>query len=273
MKVPYCTSLFSVTLMICLSALMSHRILAEEARTQWELVWADEFEGKAINTNFWSKIPRGKSDWNRHMSFDDSLFAVKDGHLVLWGKVNPSGSDPVPYITGGVYTKDKVTTLYGKVEIRAKLYGAKGAWPAFWMLPNEGKWPDGGEIDIMERLSFDAIAYQTIHSHYTYTLKIATPKHGSKGPINPDDFNVYALEWYPNMLVLSINGVPTLRYPKIETDKQGQWPFTTPFYVLLDMQLGGKWVGEVEPRDLPVKMEIDWIRIYKQAGGPQPVKN
>ena len=29
------------------------------------------------------------------------------------------------------------------------------------------------------------------------------------------------------------------------------------------MQLGGKWVGEVDVSTLPVRMYIDWIRVYK----------
>ena len=53
-----------------------------------------------------------------------------------------------------------------------KLNGATGAWPAFWLLPQDGKWPGGGEIDIMERLNNDSIAYQTVHSHYTFDLGI-----------------------------------------------------------------------------------------------------
>ena len=51
----------------------------------------------------------------------------------------------------------------------------------------------------------------------------------------------------------------------IETDKEGQFPFVgKDFYLLLDMQLGGNWVGQVDPADLPVEMEIDWVRFYRK---------
>jgi hypothetical protein len=30
------------------------------------------------------------------------------------------------------------------------------------------------------------------------------------------------------------------------------------------MQLGGSWVGAVDPEDLPVEMEIDWVRFYQK---------
>ena len=97
----------------------------------------------------------------------------------------------------------------------------------------------------MERLNNDTIAYQTVHSAYTYTLGIKdNPKQGGIGFINRDDYNVYSVEMYQDSLVFFINETRTFAYPRIETDKEGQFPFTDKkFYLLLDMQLGGSWVG------------------------------
>lgn len=231
------------------------------------LVWQENFSsGNTINSAYWSKIPRGRSDWDRHMSDDPSLYEVKDGKLILRGTVNSDRSkDTARYITGGVFTKDKLYYGFGRWEVRAKLNGAQGAWPAFWLLPQGGNWPDDGEIDIMERLNFDPIAYQTVHSHYTHTLNIKDhPKTSATGKINPDDFNTYAVELHPDSLVFFINDIKTFTYPRIETDKPGQFPFNKhKYYLLLDMQLGGSWVGAVKPEDLPVEMEIDWVRFYE----------
>lgn len=165
-----------------------------------------------------------------------------------------------------IYTKGKVGFSDGRLDIRAKLYGATGAWPAFWLLPENEGWPNGGEIDIMERLNNDTIAYQTVHSAYTYTLGIKdNPKQGGIGFINRDDYNVYSVEMYQDSLVFFINETRTFAYPRIETDKEGQFPFTDKkFYLLLDMQLGGSWVGAVDSSDLPVEMEIDWVRFYQK---------
>ena len=231
---------------------------------KYRLVWKEEFKGGVFNEAYWTKIPRGTPPWQKYMSDYDKLYEVKDGNLILRGLKNDGlvEGDTARYITGGLYTKDKMTIGWGKVEVRAKLNGAKGAWPAFWMLPNVGKWPDGGEIDIMERLNHDSIAYQTVHSHYTFDLKIRDPKQGAVGPIDPDGYNVYAVEILPDRLSFSING-KTFDYPKIKTDKEGQYPFGTPFYLLLDMQIGGDWVGEVDPADYPVEMLIDWVKFYE----------
>ena len=79
----------------------------------------------------------------------------------------------------------------------------------------------------MERLNNDTIAYQTVHSAYTYTLGIKdNPKQGGIGFINRDDYNVYSVEMYQDSLVFFINETRTFAYPRIETDKEGQFPFT-----------------------------------------------
>lgn len=128
----------------------------------------------------------------------------------------------------------------------------------------EIKWPEGGEIDIMEHLNHDTIAYQTIHTYYTHVLKKdQNPPHGSTLPIDRDGFNTYAVEILPDSIILSINGKTSLVYPRIETTDKGQFPFGTPYYLLIDMQIEGSWVGKADPKQLPVEMEIDWVKFYE----------
>ncbi len=231
---------------------------------QWKLVWEDDFNRKDIfSTGIWSKIPRGGSDWNNTMSFHESLFEIKDGNLILLGKKNDvDANDPSEYITGGVYTKHGRFFEYGRLEIRCKLEPTQGAWPAIWMLPVQGKWPYGGEIDIMERLNFDTFAYQTVHSQYTQTDRDNPPNSGTS-PINPTDYNVYAVEIYPDELRFYVNERLTLSYPRIEGNQE-QFPFGKPFYLLIDMQLGGKWVGAISDFKAPVRMYVDWVRHYQR---------
>ncbi|MDO4782255.1 MAG: glycoside hydrolase family 16 protein [Capnocytophaga felis] len=231
----------------------------------WKLVWEDDFDRKDIfATGVWSKIPRGTSDWNNTMSLHESLFEIKDGNLILLGKPNDIDvSDSSEYVTGGVYTKHGKYFEYGRLEIRCKLEALQGAWPAIWMLPKEGKWPHGGEIDIMERLNFDAFAYQTVHTQYTQTHKDNPPHYGT-APIYPDTYNVYAVEIYPDQLRFYINEHFTFAYPRIEGN-EGQFPFGKPFYLLIDMQLGGSWVGVVPHFTQPVRMYVDWVRYYRAA--------
>lgn len=242
----------------------SSRIHSSEG---WKLVWQEDFrQKKGFDTRIWSKIPRGTADWNNYMTDFDSCFAQRKGNLILRGIENHSlPNDTAPYLTGGVYTKGKKSFSNGRIEIRAKLQGAQGAWPAIWMLPENAAWPKGGEIDIMERLSHDSIAYQTVHSHYTYNLGIKNhPLSHSTGPIKPDYYNVFAVELSPDSLSFYINEIHTFTYPRIQTDKEGQFPYNQPFYLLIDMQLGGSWVGAVRSKELPVEMWVDWVRFYQK---------
>lgn len=143
---------------------------------KWELVWEDNFDGAEPDTTIWSRIPRGRPDWQNTQSFDNRCYEMRDGCLILKGIVNDNMDvDTAKYLTGGLWTKDKHAFHRGRIEVRARLHGARGAWPAIWTLPYEIDkyvWPMGGEVDIMERLNYDSIVYQTVHSHYTYTLGI-----------------------------------------------------------------------------------------------------
>ena len=243
------------------------------------LVWSDEFNGP-LDTNVWQRIGEGKSDWNRHMSTRPDLVEMRDGCLVLVGTENTdTNADPRPYLTGGVWNKAgpaRTMMTYGRVEIRAKFEDATGAWPAFWMLAKDkdaqGRgWPWTGEIDIIERLNGDPFVYQTVHSSWTFKKgRGGAPKQGGKAPIVQGEFNVYALERTPTALIWSVNGEETFRYEKTDCEDGDQWPFTTPFYFLLDMQLGGKWVGAVDVKTLPVRTWIDWIRVYADLPEDRP---
>lgn len=239
----------------------------EKKTEQWKMVWHEEFDGNTLDAKRWSRISRGTSDWNNYMSKADTCYLLRNGKLILKGFKNTFlPEDTAKYLTGGVTTKGKVSFMNGKISIKAKLNPATGAWPAFWMLPNEGKWPLGGEIDIMERLNFDNFVYQTVHSHYTVNLGIKNnPPHSGTQYINPNDFNTYSVEMYDDRLVFKVNENQTFTYPKIQTDKENQYPFNKEFYLLLDMQLGGNWVGNIRDEELPVEMEIDWVRFYKKV--------
>ncbi|WP_242203077.1 glycoside hydrolase family 16 protein [Aestuariivivens insulae] len=236
--------------------------------SKWQVVWEDHFDQSHIDTTKWAKIPPNKADWGNYMSDSPDCYSISNGKLHLKGIVNPDTiADSRPFLTGGIYSKGKFAFQYGKIEIRAKLESAKGAWPAIWLLAEQkkyGKYPRNGEIDIMEHLNFDNIVYQTVHSYYTLELKQKEhPLYYKTANINPDDFNTYGLEWYPDQLVFTVNGKIAHTYPKLEGADPTQWPFDQPFYILIDQQLGGSWVGDVEPNDLPVNMIIDWVKVYQ----------
>ena len=236
----------------------------------WELVWEDDFNTGVIDPDAWSKISRGSADWDRHMASFEELYDVKDGNLILWGIKNTTRpGDNAPYLTGGIYTFRKKSFHRGKIEIRAKKDRAQGAWPALWLLPQiePRRWPHDGEIDIMEHINFANNILHNVHTNYTNNLgQTNNPPRQANPIINVSDYNVYAIELYADSLVWRVNGKRTHHYPRIfkpEDDKDGQFPFDQPQYLLLSMQLGGSWAGTINDNHLPVAMYVDWVRYYQ----------
>ena len=133
------------------------------------------------------------------------------------------------------------------------------------MVTKDTKWPEeGGEIDLIERLNYDPFVYQTVHSPFTHKKK-AGPKSSTSFPINPDDYNTYAVDFEGDVIRFYVNGLPSFVYSRMPgKESEKQFPFDLPFFLIIDMQLGGEWVGEVKPFDKPVRMYIDWVRFYQR---------
>lgn len=251
---------------LALTTILLVSYMAQTQTPDMKLSWIEEFSGTKLDTTVWSKIPRGTSAWNRYMSDYDSLYEIRDGNLILRGALNTTQKgDTATYLTAGVYTAGKKTFGHGRIEIRARLGTARGYWPAFWMLPATQKWPLGGEIDIMEHLNSDSVVYQTLHTNYTLKLNIKEPKPGAVPAYVPGEYNVYGVERREDKICFYVNGKLTLTYPRLASAAhKDQFPFNVePFYLLLDSQLGGDWVGAINPDDLPVEMQIDWVKFYE----------
>lgn len=234
-----------------------------EKPVRWKLEFTENFSSSRLDEKVWTRIDKGTVDWNRNMSLRKDLVEVKNGLLILHGVKNDDlKADPRRVLTGGVKTQGKVSFLYGKIEIRCRFENQKGAWPAVWMMPENPKkgWPDCGEIDIIERLNSDDFVYQTVHSGWTAKNPNNPPK-GGKGKINPTGWNIYALEWTSEKIVWKVNGVETHSYARVGDDP-ARYPWTEPFYLMIDMQLGGSWVGDVDESTLPCKMYVDWVKYY-----------
>ncbi len=241
------------------------------APSKWKRVWQDDFNGDAVNDKFWSLCKRGNADWNNTMSDDPRLIEVSNGTLKLKGIVNDKKDDSVPFLTAGLNSKGKYNFKYAKVQIRARFKSASGAWPALWMLGENGKWPHNGEIDLMEHLNFDNKVYQTLHSHFTLNEpQKGLPNKGSATKIDRDAWNTYGCEWDADKITFTVNGRPTHSYPRLPEKRASQFPFQQPFYFLLSMQIGGKWVNSGQlnpskPEDYPAHLEIDWVRVYQPS--------
>lgn len=229
------------------------------------MTWEENFEDSTKLENNWTKIVRGKDDRNQFMSDYHSLYDIESNNLILRGIKNTKvENDEAQYLTGGITTKDKMTFGLGRIEVKARLFGVRSAWPGIWLTPVSEKVPQDGEITLMERMNADNYIYQTVQSDYIAKQKNENShKSAIVAHIKPDNYNVYAVEIYNDSLKFFINDTPTFTYKKMENGEVGQFPFeNNEYYLSIAMRLGGKWIGPVNEQDLPAQMHIDWVRYF-----------
>ena len=236
----------------------------------WRLAWMDDFDGPALDTAAWTRVPRGPHDWNNTMSLREDLVRFEDGQIVLTGIVNADTlTDPSRIVTAGITTAGKRSFRLARFEVRARFNSARGFWPALWLMPQRDSTTAGGdyaEIDIMEHLNADTLVYQTVHTAYSLNGHDETPPHYTTVGIDPDAWNVYAAEVHADSICFYVNDVKTFTYPRIVNDidpDRDQFPFDAlPFYFILSNQVGGGWVGPAAEEDLPTELRIDWVKVW-----------
>ena len=235
-----------------------------------DILFLDNFDTDGIpDPDKWVLSKKAGSDWNDEMSESYDQAYVQDGKLILIAeKIDGE------YKAGGIETNGKFDFTFGKVEVRARIKShPDGAFPAIWMMPKKfiyNNWPNCGEIDIMEHIKQDPFIYQTLHTHYTYTLGIKNPPTSTTVTIDYADWNTYGIEWTEDKITFFVNDVATFSYPNLYLENEAemqQWPFTkdSSFYIILNMGLGGdrsdSWAGKIDDENLPAVMEVDWVKV------------
>ena len=261
----------------------------QSTNPQWQLVFSDDFNGTTLDSTKWNRIDYvnwNVSDWRKYQSRDSELVTMNgDGTVSLWGKygdftsqADPTGADST-YACGGIFTDKTFTFQYGYVEVRAKFDCAQGAWPAIWMMPTTGPWPQTGEIDIMEHLNHEGIVHQTLHYNDANGNKTSSGTVKANGTstayfttaAEKAAFHTYGVEWTPDYVSFLMDGRKTLT---LNADSGNpNWPFNkenNPYYLLLDMQLGGSWVGDIGDIGDGVAMTVDYVRVYSTPAVPEP---
>ncbi len=235
----------------------------------YQLLWQDDFKGRQLDEEHWTVIERGPSAWQKFMSSHPSLFRYRNGYVRLYARQNKGivPTDTASYLTGGICTQHKLTMRYGKIEVRARIHGATGCWPAIWVKndnPKHWGYPERAEIDIMEYANHDGHVQQTVHTNYTDILKhTQSPRHMVKPKTDASKWNVYGVEILPEGIRLTLNGEVQLEYPRIETQEAGQYPFGDDLFLLIDMQVGSKYLKNIVAEEYPAWMDVDWVKVSR----------
>ena len=205
----------------------------------------------------------------------DNIY-VQDGNLVIKPIKKVDGEGNATYTSGRINTQGKHDFTYGLFETRVKVPTGKGYLPAFWMMPtNEnlyGQWPRCGEIDIMEVMGDNTKkAYGTIHYGNPHGQAQGT-KVITEGDFS-SQYHTYAVEWEPGKIVWYVDGIKYHEAKDWYSTTEGQGtvaypaPFDQPFYMILNLAIGGSWVGypdETTTYD-DQAFTVDYVKAYQKS--------
>lgn len=261
----------------------------------WELVWSDEFNHNGpVDSSSWSFehgfVRNSELQW-----YQDKNAYCKDGLLVIEGRKekvkNPNykpdskswkeNREYAGYTSSCIKTKGKREFLYGRFEIRARIPASSGSWPAIWTLGNTQKWPSCGEIDIMEYYIKGGEPHILANAAWGDKQKKHAPQWNSnnvpystflkKDPEWGNKFHVWRMDWDQEFIRIYLDGELMNEVPLTATvnGASGDFinPFKQPHYILLNLAMGANG-GEVDENVLPLKYEVDYVRVYQKKKEP-----
>ncbi len=259
------------------------------------LVFADEFDGPVLDRTKWNVV--GMDFWVNNeqqayldspdtIQFADDVEGAEGGALVLRPVYRPGvdtrADRKADFISGRIESQGKAEFAYGRIEARIKMPDAEGVWPAFWMLGN-GRWPDTGEIDIMEYVGEKDWTGVALHGPgYSGETPLVNKFVFDKGT-DATDWHVYAIEWTKDAVLFEVDGRLTYRVTRPMVENYGKWRFDTPKHLILNFALGGAYPYKTSRIAKPyngmpqatvdkikagnVAMYVDWVRVYEPLAG------
>lgn len=262
----------AIATMACFSA-----TTAQAAPAGWNQVWSDEFTGTTLDTTKWDPIYWDDPFNNEQQAYRPDHVTVSGGNLELTADDSNHGGKN--YTSGKV--ESKWTKQYGRWEVRAKLPGTQGTWPAIWLLPDTGlyPWPSQGEIDIMENrgnqpnLTSSAYHWGPDWQNRDFDYEEQQATNGGQAENYHDEFHTYAVEWDASKLRFFVDDV---HYQTISNARTGGFlgTQTAPVEINLNVAVGGDFLGGEQPdgsSTWPQQMLVDYVRVYERDASPPPV--
>lgn len=219
-----------------------------------ESIWGYE---EGTGDNGW-----GNNELQHYTQRADNV-VIEDGMLKITAiKEAYEGAE---YTSARLLTKGKFEQQYGRVEARIKLPSGKGLWPAFWMLGSNFDvvgWPQCGEIDILENKGSEpTIVAGSLHGPGYSGGNPVTKQFQLPNDRFENDFHIFGIEWTKDYVNHYVDGV--LYNHITRDDVPGEWVFDQPFYIILNLAVGGDFDGA--PTDatiFPNQMLVDYVRVY-----------
>lgn len=238
----------------------------------YQLVWSEEFDYEGLpRDSYWSYesgLVRNNEAQYYTVARPENV-NVANGMLTITAR--RENYDGANYTAASLHTRGKVDWTYGRFEMRARLDTRTGLWPAFWLLGN-GKWPESGEVDVMEFYQnkiLANVAWKANNSDpWSAQWDSSTRSLTNLRYQDPDwdnQFHTWRMDWDENSIRLYVDDVlmnSTNTNNTINPD--GSNPFRgKPMYLLINLAIGGNNGGDPSGTSFPATYEIDYVRVYQ----------
>lgn len=270
---------------LVLFTIAAYQLLPAQTNKKRRLVWSEEFNYTGLpdstkwtyeegfvrnNEQQYYTVARKQNAWvangvltitGRKESYQNKFYKP--------GSTNPQFKDATAsYTSAALITLNKKHFTYGRIEVRAKIPHGLGVWPAIWMLGVDSglvRWPYCGEIDIMEFVGHDsAHIYGTIHYADSTAARAHKQSGGNIKTLQPyNDFHVYAAEWNSKGINIFFDDSLYHHFNINVAAYKGDNAFKKPFYLLLNLALGGDWGKTIDDGNLPQEYIVDYVRVYE----------
>jgi beta-glucanase (GH16 family) len=259
-----------------------------------ETVFFDDFSAPTLNRGVWNVVVTGQWVNNEQQAYvDDSttVYTVRgaeaegahDGALVLRARprkgYRTAEGRTFDFVSGRINTRGKFEFAYGTAAARMRLPAGAGFWPAFWALGN-GRWPDTGEIDVMENVGDSSWVSSAMHGPgYSGNTPIVKRTPFPAGQ-DATGWHVYSVDWSPDSLVFRVDGTESYRVSRAMVEQYGRWAFDEPKYLILNFALGGAYPEGVNHVHTPypglpassvqrieaggARVLVDWVKVTRK---------
>ena len=236
-------------------------LLSFQSNAQWTLIWNDEFDGNTLDNSKWTK-DIGGNGWgnNEAQYYTDSPtnFSIANGEATFTARAEQFSTNQ--YTSAKITTKGKFNVKYGRIEGRMKVPQGQGLWPAFWMLGSnidQMTWPTCGEIDVMEHINNETKVHGTAHWE-----NVGHQYWGGTIDNDPTQFHTYSVIWDSLKIKWYMDDIIYYQL-NITNGVNGTEEFQLPFYLLLNLAVGGNWPGYPNGTTVfPAEMVVDYVRVY-----------
>ena len=291
--------ILSITILLLTYATLSLAQITQE----WQLVWSDEFDGDGpYNAEVWEPehgfVRNHEDQWYQ----GENAFR-QNGCLVIECRktdlpnplFRPEGQEMrrqrhndwrtrrerISYTSSSLTTRHSFSFLYGRLEVKARIPVAGGAWPAIWLLGAPGEehlpWPSCGEIDVMEYYRINNVphilanaAWGNDQNRAVWNSKRIPFSHFTdQDPQWSEKFHIWRMDWTPEYIRIYLDDELLNDIP-LSTTINGEAghhinPFMRPQYILLNLALGGDNGGTIDVTAMPLRYEIDYVRVYQDS--------